>query len=195
MKSLILDTSGSRPFLLLAKDGKALSSIFLESGPLLSKTLGARIKEFLGSLRPERIVMGAGPGSYTGVRVGAAMAQALAFGWQIPLFGFPSLQAFAPETEKPFAILADARMGGLYCQRGKGSEFHPPELLSANEAPVLLANLTLFSPESEQVAKRASFLQPVEAAEPNFAYLAALSDGKIPGLQSRLSLAYLDRKT
>lgn len=199
MKGLILDTSSNRPFLLLAEEGRPLDFAPLESGANLSKELGAHIKKFLRA-PPSFIAIGTGPGSYTGVRVGVAMAKALAFGWQIPLLGFPSLQCFAPPSQAtPFAILADAGMGGLYCQRSsEKGEFLLPERLSASEAPKILAGIALFSPQSSSIAKRAVFPQGVADAEPNLAYLSNFCCQAAPERGSDalapFPLAYLDGK-
>lgn len=43
----------------------------------------------------DRIAVGIGPGAFTGIRVGIALAQGLAFGLGVPLVGVGSLQAMA----------------------------------------------------------------------------------------------------
>jgi tRNA threonylcarbamoyl adenosine modification protein YeaZ len=202
MKGLILDTSSNRSYLLLAAEGKPVAYEPLEGGEKLSKELGARIKKFL-STPPDFIAIGTGPGSYTGVRVGAAMAKTLAFGWQIPLFGFPSLQSFAPlEALSTCAILTDARMGGLYCQKGRMSEggwlFDPPERLPLADTPTILKGVPLFSPHSSEILKKAPFPQGILDIEPNQTYLSDLFCREAP-MRGRsplehLSLAYLDGK-
>ncbi len=191
MESLILDTSSNRPFLLWAKEGKAIDLLLLEGGEKLSKELGAHIKKFLQGRRPSLLAVGTGPGSFTGIRVGVAIAKALAYGWNIPLLGFPSLLSFIPpsSSETPFAILADARMGGLYCQR---SDAPGPELLPIEKASALLEGYTLFSPHSAQIEKRLS--RKIHEAKPNGALLSGLSleEGKCP--LAPFPLAYLDGK-
>ncbi len=54
-----------------------------------------------------------GPGSFTGLRVGMSVAKGLAFGWKIPIFGIPTLDAIAhahaSQTLPIYAILAAGR--------------------------------------------------------------------------------------
>ena len=68
----------------------------------------------LGQL--DAIVYGQGPGSFTGLRIGAGVAQGLAFAHKLPLIGIPTLDAVAaqaPHTDKLLVGL-DARMQQLY---------------------------------------------------------------------------------
>ena len=65
------------------------------------------------------IGVGIGPGSYTGIRLGVAVAQALAYSWKIPLIGISSLQGFVPSVSAVnYAAVLDARIGGVYFQKG-----------------------------------------------------------------------------
>lgn len=126
----------------------------MPGGPAFSKRLGLEVKELGG--RFDRIIIGAGPGSFTGIRVTAAMGQALAFGWGIPLFTSPSLSAFAPEgEEKDFAVAVDAKSGGVYVQVG----FEEPVLLGLEEAGGVLRRVSLItSPHPAKIAQRLPFL-------------------------------------
>jgi tRNA threonylcarbamoyl adenosine modification protein YeaZ len=55
----------------------------------------------------DRLAVGVGPGSFTGLRVGIAIAQGIAVGLDIPVFGVSSLEAMAHA--------APARRPGLRC--------------------------------------------------------------------------------
>jgi tRNA threonylcarbamoyl adenosine modification protein YeaZ len=63
------------------------------------------------------IVVGIGPGSFTGVRIAVSVAKGLAFAAGVPLWGVPTLDAVAqglPAVERPVLVLADAARGEVY---------------------------------------------------------------------------------
>jgi tRNA threonylcarbamoyladenosine biosynthesis protein TsaB len=62
------------------------------------------------------VVVGAGPGSFTGVRVAAATAKGLVAALGLPLLAYPSLLALAAgvPSDRPVCALLDARRGEVY---------------------------------------------------------------------------------
>ena len=61
------------------------------------------------------IGFGAGPGSFTGVRLACSVAQGLAFGIDIPVVPVPSLEALAHRTKREKVLVCqDARMNQVY---------------------------------------------------------------------------------
>jgi tRNA threonylcarbamoyl adenosine modification protein YeaZ len=80
-----------------------------------------------------RIAVAMGPGSFTGIRVGLAMARAMAVGLAIPVVGVSTLAAFAaPLLSEPrtgiIASTIDARHGSVYFQlfEATGRPLGPP---------------------------------------------------------------------
>lgn len=68
------------------------------------------------------IGVGIGPGSYTGIRIGAITAKTLAYACQRPLVGICSLKGFIPDSDGSFAVLIDAKIGGAYMILGHMSK-------------------------------------------------------------------------
>jgi tRNA threonylcarbamoyladenosine biosynthesis protein TsaB len=123
MRILALDTSTA--WLSVAVfDGHAIAAIREHAGnasserilPLVSRVLseaGIRLTELAG------IAYGAGPGSFTGIRIACGVVQGLALGADLPVFGVPTLAAIAHSAwrlhgaQRVVACL-DARMQEVY---------------------------------------------------------------------------------
>lgn len=124
MRLLLIDTSTERGVIGFSDHGVLLMARELPYGLNQSKFLMPYLAE---SLKPygfppaslNAIGVGVGPGSYTGIRLGVAAAQALAYSWKVPLVGFSSLDGFLPDDHSVhFAAILDARIGGVYLQTG-----------------------------------------------------------------------------
>jgi tRNA threonylcarbamoyl adenosine modification protein YeaZ len=76
-----------------------------------SERLVPMIAELLDGRRAEQILVGVGPGSFTGIRVAIAAAHGLAIGWNAQLFGMSSLALLAAGTDEEGQIAA-AVIGG-----------------------------------------------------------------------------------
>ncbi len=119
MNLLALDTSteylsltllkGSEIFTFDINAGQTHSQIILPQIQALLNAADIELKELHG------IAFGAGPGSFTGVRIAAGVAQGLGFGANLPVVGVCTLQTLAEASgaTKVIACL-DARMGEVY---------------------------------------------------------------------------------
>lgn len=64
----------------------------------------------------DAVAVSEGPGSYTGLRIGASIAKGLAYGMNVPLYAIPTLQAMAVEKEADewLCPMIDARRMEVY---------------------------------------------------------------------------------
>ena len=69
------------------------------------------LDELIGGRKPGRILVGVGPGSFTGIRVAIAAAHGLAIGWSAELLGMSSLALLAAGAECDGEVAA-AVIGG-----------------------------------------------------------------------------------
>lgn len=97
-----------------------------EAGQDHSRLLLSAVRAILGSAPNalEGIVVVTGPGSYAGIRVGVATAQALAFAWGVPVFGVGTLEAAAAAcSQEEITIVHPAGRGEFAMQ--KWANGHP----------------------------------------------------------------------
>lgn len=62
----------------------------------------------------DAIIVGEGPGSYTGIRMGVVVGKMLALEWNIPLFKVSSLLLMASSYEGQVAAMIDARKDHVF---------------------------------------------------------------------------------
>jgi tRNA threonylcarbamoyladenosine biosynthesis protein TsaB len=93
----------------------------------------------------ERIVVGLGPGSFTGIRIGLAAARALALAWQAEVLGYPTLAlvaAMARAAQGAQSVLVAMTGGhGEWFTQAFGGAGEPAGGL-ASLAPAAAANLS-----------------------------------------------------
>ena len=83
----------------------------------------------------DRIVVGIGPGSYTGIRIATTVAKMLGFTRQIPVYTVSSLFFMTSGYEGKVAALIDARRGYVFAQ------IHDHEQIIMDDTYVLLEDL------------------------------------------------------
>lgn len=140
MKLLALDTSMAACSVAVTDTAHdiPLASAFvpMERGhaEALAPMIAAAMKEAglsFGEL--DRIAVTIGPGAFTGVRIGLAMARGLGLALNIPVVGLDSLTAIAanePEAERTL-VAVDARNDEVYatCCDSSGGSLLPPQLI------------------------------------------------------------------
>jgi tRNA threonylcarbamoyladenosine biosynthesis protein TsaB len=119
MKLLALDASTEFLSLAVCADGKMYRHD-QHAGQAASQLILPQIQKLLDSAKLDLadldgIAFGAGPGSFTGVRVACGVAQGIAFGANIPVVGVNVLKALAHASGADRVIAAsDARMREVY---------------------------------------------------------------------------------
>lgn len=76
-----------------------------------SERLVPMLDELLEGRRADRILVGVGPGSFTGIRVGIAAAQGLAIAWNCELGGMSSLALLAAGSPSDVDVAASVNGG------------------------------------------------------------------------------------
>lgn len=123
MKIIALETSSDACSIALLNNDKISQKhqVLPQQHAAKSLTWVSQLLEDAGITLTEidAIAYSSGPGSFTGIRIGAAIAQAFALAKDKPLLAIPSLQVIAQGAYREFGsqqvrIILDARMGQVY---------------------------------------------------------------------------------
>jgi tRNA threonylcarbamoyladenosine biosynthesis protein TsaB len=150
MLILALDTSMAACSVCVYDAGKSLvigaNQQFMDRGQ--AEALAPMVQDAMkmagvGFADLNRIAVTTGPGTFTGVRIGLAMARGLGVALNIPITGINSLAAIAAnETAKnlPIVVAVDARAGEIYFASYElsGHEVTGPAVVSLDEARKLM---------------------------------------------------------
>ena len=117
-KVLAIDTSTSRSCVAIIEGSNILFNGFKDGATAHGPSLPALVQEALSISEVDEVVVGMGPGPFTGLRVGIAFAHSFALARGIPVRGVCSLDAIAAQIqESDFIITVDARRKEVYWAR------------------------------------------------------------------------------
>ena len=184
---LAIETSTARGSLALRREGATVYSAVFTSERTHNSVIFAPLAEALelaaGTL--DLIVVGTGPGSYTGVRVGIAAAVGISMAKAVPVIGWNSI-ASVSETPAPFAVIGDARRGMWHF-----SEIHHGKLVGGpflETAEEIAARCESFHGEIYTTDPQPAPFWPAIGATPSAEALAksaeSLSDEEIQSLST-----------
>jgi|UniRef100_UPI00404AAD3D tRNA threonylcarbamoyladenosine biosynthesis protein TsaB len=112
--SLAIDTATSRTIVGIIQDGKALFEEFhegaTEHGFAITELVARALKIYP---QPDQVVVGMGPGPFTGLRVGITFAQTFGLARKIPVVGVCSLDAIAI-NQSEYTVAIGARRKEIY---------------------------------------------------------------------------------
>ena len=122
MLILAFETSAKAGSVALLQDGRLLGESYQNTGLTHSQTLLSMAEHLLQSCGyspkdVQAIAVAAGPGSFTGVRIGVAAAKGFAWGLDIPCCGVSTLEAMAENMgiyEGTVVPVMDARRSQVY---------------------------------------------------------------------------------
>lgn len=125
MKILAIDCSAKSVSAAIADNGRLIAESFLNIKLTHSETLMPIIEQVLSNARLtlkniDGFAVTAGPGSFTGIRIGISAIKGLAFAEQKPVYAFSTLDAMSLAFESGFATrgiicgLMDARRNQFY---------------------------------------------------------------------------------
>ena len=144
MKILGLDSSGLVASAALVSDGILTAEYTIHNKKTHSQTLMPMIAEMLSMAGTEpgeldAVAVSEGPGSFTGLRIGASIAKGLAWTLKIPIIPVSSLMGLAANVETPGQIVCpimDARRNQVYTAVYETTEALPMQLAEPDVIPI-----------------------------------------------------------
>jgi tRNA threonylcarbamoyl adenosine modification protein YeaZ len=116
--SLVIDTSTNRTVVGVVTGGKLIWSGYRDGATAHGPSLPLLVTEAIAQHRIDQVIVGMGPGPFTGLRVGIAFAHTFARARNIEVIGICSLDAIAAHIdEKDFIVATDARRKEWYWAR------------------------------------------------------------------------------
>jgi tRNA threonylcarbamoyl adenosine modification protein YeaZ len=131
--SLAIDTSTSRTIVGLVDGSNVLYESFAEGATDHGRAVSDLVAQALANNpAPDQVVVGMGPGPFTGLRVGIAFARTFALSRGIPVIGICSLDAIVIDQDE-YTVAIDARRKEIYWakysagQRIEGPSVNKPD--------------------------------------------------------------------
>ena len=139
--TLAIDTATSRTQFAILK-GEELLWQQIEDGATTHGDVLAKFGALAAKENIDQVIVGMGPGPFTGLRTGIVFAQSFAFAQGLPVHGVCSLDAIAYGIDLPeFIVATDARRKELYWAKYvDGKRLGEPLVTAPTEIP----NLPIF---------------------------------------------------
>lgn len=153
MRILAFETSAKAASVALLEEDKLLGEAYLNCGQTHSRTLMKLAEDLLERCELQvsdidAVACAAGPGSFTGVRIGVAAAKGFAWGAELPCVGVSTLEAMAYQAAEFDGLICcamDARREQVYhalfsCEGGKPVRMYEDCAISLAELSDRLKN-------------------------------------------------------
>ena len=95
MKILLIETATAVCSVAMAEEGRVVARRESDAPNAHSTQLPLFVKDLMAEGKPDAVGVSAGPGSYTGLRIGVSSAKGLCYALDIPLVAVPTLQGMA----------------------------------------------------------------------------------------------------
>jgi len=145
MTRLILEASSVPGTWVLSRQGEVLASGKL-AGTVAASLVPSLQRDLRDPPRPDQILVGVGPGSFSGIRSAIASAEGMAAVWNCPVLPIRSTGSVAWQFSQAtlLGVFSDARRGDVFATfYANGKLERPTAVHPASELPRLLSRCTL----------------------------------------------------
>lgn len=154
MRLLAFESSAKTASVALLQDGALIAEYMQDNGQTHSRTLLKMAEDLLINCELkvsdlDYVAVSAGPGSFTGLRIGLAAAKGLSWGARIPCVGVSTLEAmaqFASASDGVIVCCMDARRDQVYnalfsCENGVLTRLTEDRAISLEDLALELKNI------------------------------------------------------
>ena len=182
MKILLIETATRVCSVALSVDGHVVALRECAEPDAHSTRLPLFVKELTDGQRPDAVCVSAGPGSYTGLRIGVSSAKGLCYGYGIPLLSVPTLLSMAahyymqhPEYKGLVCPMIDARRMECYTmlvdsQLNVLRDTHADVFEESEDSPLATFRSQLDRGEVVFIGDGAAKTRPLLGSHPNARY-------------------------
>jgi len=180
MITLAMDTSTERASVAVVRDGVVLAERTLDAPRTQTEELIPLIDETLATAHinvrdVNEVVVGVGPGPFTGLRVGIVTGVMLAAGLEVPVHGVLSLDACAVVLmesnpgDEPFVVTIDAKRGEVFWARydAEGARLEGPFVGANIVGHRVYPSAAALATVSERVAPRPIYVREPDVMAPH----------------------------
>ncbi len=178
MYSLIIDTSTKYLYLCLVKDNKIIKEIKEESNRNHAPHSVLLVEETLKNNNIKvsdlnEVIVGIGPGSYTGLRIALTIAKMISSFMDIPLKTISTLYLMSSGYEGLVVPIIDARRGNYFSAAYSDETILEDKLRTKDEIEELVKDFKyidedMFSVDVNKVLKYAVIVEQVDSLVPNY---------------------------
>lgn len=155
MRRLAIETSGADCSVALIEDGEIVAERHERVGRGHAERLIPWIAGLPGGGLADEVLVGCGPGSFTGVRIAIAAARGLGLGWGVPVYGVSSLALVAAgRDEDALTVAVEGGHGEIFVQDFAGqplAEAGPIRSLTPDAAARLYGNRLVIGSGAERL--------------------------------------------
>ena len=198
-KILLIETATSVCSVALADEGRVVARHESDAPNAHSTQLPLFVKELIEGVKLDAVCVSAGPGSYTGLRIGVSSAKGLCYGLGIPLLSVPTLLGMAslyyrqhPDYRGLVCPMIDARRMECYTMIVQRSEFGVQRLRDT-QADVIVPGIYdewLDKGEVTFIGDGAEKTRDILSAHPNARYddsFRISAEGMLPLAETKLA--------
>jgi tRNA threonylcarbamoyladenosine biosynthesis protein TsaB len=184
MNVLAIDLSTLHGQVALVRGTELLFEAVFVSDRSHNSMLYGPLEKALATARADLVVVGTGPGSYTGVRIAIAAAQGIGLALGIPVMGWSSLTTLSEAAD--YEVLGDARRGSAYLAKVSSGRLLELVVMPTEKVPECAVGVQRMTADAKSLEGHERVLPCLPSAQRLGRIVAELGQAEIQTLSAAL---------